>query len=222
MWPPWPTSWATPSTPCWPASTRIFTFHSSPAAGRNRLHLRRDDAGRPPAGRGKRRGRAPRPALPPGGRRLRHHPCARPSLPCSSARPTRWSPQGASVDETGRGLPGEPQDQFGDAVEVSDEFRWEWVSIPHIYASAVLRVRLRLRPAAGAVALPAVQARKAKPSSRATCKILSTGGSAGPGRRSWPTPASISTRRPSGRAASTSSPAWSPSSNRYSITSSPT
>jgi oligoendopeptidase F len=23
--------------------------------------------------------------------------------------------------------------QFGDAVEVSDEFRWEWVSIPHIY-----------------------------------------------------------------------------------------
>jgi oligoendopeptidase F len=24
-------------------------------------------------------------------------------------------------------------EQFGDAVEVSDEFRWEWVSIPHIY-----------------------------------------------------------------------------------------
>ena len=24
-------------------------------------------------------------------------------------------------------------DQFGDAVEISDEFRWEWVSIPHIY-----------------------------------------------------------------------------------------
>jgi oligoendopeptidase F len=23
--------------------------------------------------------------------------------------------------------------QFGEAVEVSDEFRWEWVSIPHIY-----------------------------------------------------------------------------------------
>jgi oligoendopeptidase F len=23
--------------------------------------------------------------------------------------------------------------QFGDAVELSDEFRWEWVSIPHIY-----------------------------------------------------------------------------------------
>ena len=23
--------------------------------------------------------------------------------------------------------------QFGEAVEMSDEFRWEWVSIPHIY-----------------------------------------------------------------------------------------
>ena len=25
------------------------------------------------------------------------------------------------------------KEQFGDAVEVSDEFHWEWVSIPHIY-----------------------------------------------------------------------------------------
>jgi oligoendopeptidase F len=24
-------------------------------------------------------------------------------------------------------------EQFGDSIEVSDEFRWEWVSIPHIY-----------------------------------------------------------------------------------------
>lgn len=23
--------------------------------------------------------------------------------------------------------------QFGEAVDLSDEFRWEWVSIPHIY-----------------------------------------------------------------------------------------
>jgi len=27
------------------------------------------------------------------------------------------------------------QAQFGDAVEVGDEFKWEWVSIPHIYGS---------------------------------------------------------------------------------------
>ena len=25
------------------------------------------------------------------------------------------------------------REQFGDAVEISDEFRWEWVAIPHIY-----------------------------------------------------------------------------------------
>jgi oligoendopeptidase F len=25
------------------------------------------------------------------------------------------------------------EEQFGDAVEISEEFRWEWVSIPHIY-----------------------------------------------------------------------------------------
>jgi len=25
------------------------------------------------------------------------------------------------------------QTQFGDAVEIGEEFRWEWVSIPHIY-----------------------------------------------------------------------------------------
>ena len=25
------------------------------------------------------------------------------------------------------------KEQFGDSVELSDEFKWEWVSIPHIY-----------------------------------------------------------------------------------------
>lgn len=27
------------------------------------------------------------------------------------------------------------QEQFGEAVDISDEFKWEWVSIPHFYAS---------------------------------------------------------------------------------------
>lgn len=27
------------------------------------------------------------------------------------------------------------QEQFGDSVELSDAFRWEWISIPHIYAT---------------------------------------------------------------------------------------
>ncbi len=40
---------------------------------------------------------------------------------------------GASVDELSEAYLQNLRDQFGDAVEVSDEFRWEWVSIPHIY-----------------------------------------------------------------------------------------
>jgi oligoendopeptidase F len=41
--------------------------------------------------------------------------------------------QGASVDELSAAYFKNLERQFGDAVEVSDEFRWEWVSIPHIY-----------------------------------------------------------------------------------------
>ncbi len=40
----------------------------------------------------------------------------------------------ASVDELADAYMENLRVQFGDAVEVSDEFRWEWVSIPHIYA----------------------------------------------------------------------------------------
>jgi oligoendopeptidase F len=39
----------------------------------------------------------------------------------------------ASVDELSAAYMGNLQRQFGEAVEVGDEFRWEWVSIPHIY-----------------------------------------------------------------------------------------
>jgi oligoendopeptidase F len=41
--------------------------------------------------------------------------------------------KGASVDEIADGYLDNLKRQFGEAVEVSDEFRWEWVSIPHIY-----------------------------------------------------------------------------------------
>ena len=41
--------------------------------------------------------------------------------------------QGASVDELSAAYLENLRAQFGDAVEISDEFRWEWVSIPHIY-----------------------------------------------------------------------------------------
>ena len=40
---------------------------------------------------------------------------------------------GASVDELAEAYLANLHEQFGDAVTVPDEFRWEWVSIPHIY-----------------------------------------------------------------------------------------
>jgi oligoendopeptidase F len=39
----------------------------------------------------------------------------------------------ASIDEISAAYMENLKRQFGDAVELSDEFRWEWVSIPHIY-----------------------------------------------------------------------------------------
>lgn len=39
----------------------------------------------------------------------------------------------ATVDELAGAYVENLQNQFSDAVEISDEFRWEWVSIPHIY-----------------------------------------------------------------------------------------
>ncbi len=41
--------------------------------------------------------------------------------------------EGASVNDLADAYMENLRDQFGDAVELSDEFRWEWVSIPHIY-----------------------------------------------------------------------------------------
>ncbi len=39
----------------------------------------------------------------------------------------------ASVDEIASAYVENLKEQFGDAVDLSDEFKWEWVSIPHIY-----------------------------------------------------------------------------------------
>ncbi|KPL83342.1 oligoendopeptidase F [Levilinea saccharolytica] len=41
--------------------------------------------------------------------------------------------EGASVDALAEAYLENLREQFGEAVEVADEFRWEWVSIPHIY-----------------------------------------------------------------------------------------
>jgi len=42
--------------------------------------------------------------------------------------------QGKTADEMAARYLETLKTQFGDAVELSDEFRWEWVSIPHFYA----------------------------------------------------------------------------------------
>jgi oligoendopeptidase F len=39
----------------------------------------------------------------------------------------------ASVDELANAYLETLKEQFGDSVELSDEFKWEWVGIPHIY-----------------------------------------------------------------------------------------
>ena len=43
--------------------------------------------------------------------------------------------EGATVDELSEAYMENLKEQFGDSVELSDEFRWEWVSIPHIYGT---------------------------------------------------------------------------------------
>jgi oligoendopeptidase F len=40
---------------------------------------------------------------------------------------------GASVDEISAAYMENLKTQFGEAVEVAEEFKYEWVSIPHIY-----------------------------------------------------------------------------------------
>ncbi len=41
--------------------------------------------------------------------------------------------QNASVDELAAAYMENLKEQFGDSLALSDEFKWEWVSIPHIY-----------------------------------------------------------------------------------------
>ena len=39
----------------------------------------------------------------------------------------------ASVDELSAAYMENLKEQFGDSIDLSDEFKWEWVGIPHIY-----------------------------------------------------------------------------------------
>ena len=44
-------------------------------------------------------------------------------------------PQGAGFEELNQAYKENLLSQFGEAVVLDDEFRWEWISIPHIYAT---------------------------------------------------------------------------------------
>ena len=41
--------------------------------------------------------------------------------------------EGATVDQLAERYMENLKEQFGDSVELADEFRWEWVGVPHIY-----------------------------------------------------------------------------------------
>jgi oligoendopeptidase F len=43
--------------------------------------------------------------------------------------------EGATVEKLSDAYMANLEEHFGDSVELSDEFRWEWVSIPHIYGT---------------------------------------------------------------------------------------
>lgn len=43
--------------------------------------------------------------------------------------------ENASIDDLAEAYLANLRTQFGDSVEISDEFRWEWISIPHIFGT---------------------------------------------------------------------------------------
>lgn len=42
---------------------------------------------------------------------------------------------GATVEQVGAAYMDNLRAQFGDAIDIGDEFRWEWISVPHFYAT---------------------------------------------------------------------------------------
>ncbi len=45
----------------------------------------------------------------------------------------KMTSEGASVNELSEAYFDNLKAQFGNNLEIGEEFRWEWVSIPHIY-----------------------------------------------------------------------------------------
>ena len=61
--------------------------------------------------------------------------------------------KGAQVDDIAEAYFKNLQSEFGDSVELSDEFRWEWAMVSHFFNVPLLCLCLRLRPIAGALAV---------------------------------------------------------------------
>ncbi len=66
---------------------------------------------------------------------------------------------GAIIDDLSEMYMENLKKQFGKAVSISEEFRWEWVSIPHFLSHPILCLRLRVWPAPGSVTLSAISER---------------------------------------------------------------
>ena len=86
---------------------------------------------------------------------------------------------GASVDELSAAYMENLKAQFGDSVEVSDEFRWEWVSIPHFYHTPFYVYAYSFGQLL-VLALYQQFKREGESFKPRYLKILSTGGSAAP------------------------------------------
>ena len=103
------------------------------------------------------------------------------------------------------------QEQFGDSVEVAPEFRYEWLSIPHIYQTPFYCYAYSF----GQLLVLALYRRyqeEGEAFKPGYLRLLSYGGSARAGEHPAPRWASTSPTAPSGRAASTSSASASTSS----------
>ena len=110
-----------------------------------------------------------------------------------------------SVERFGELWEQSQEELLGDAVEVTDGYKTWWSYVPHFIGTPGLRVRLRLRPAARAVGLRQVPARRARRSSPKYIELLSAGGSqvaggAGRDRRPGPHRPGLLARGPGPRA----------------------
>ena len=114
----------------------LFNYHSTAAPGGDGQRLRRDDGLRPPGQAGGRPHRPPGPGVPEDRGRLRHrlpperpHPLRAGGLR-SAAAGARLTPERLGdvwIEANGR--------YYGDAVQLTDGYRWGWSYIPHFIHS---------------------------------------------------------------------------------------